>query len=240
MSDAAVTHEVVVPDTRLQYELRRTARRRTIAIAVEPDRRVVVLAPSRASAETVAALVLRRYKWILRQWERLKALPPSTPPRQWVAGETHRYLGRQYRLVIQKSRESEVKLRGAHFVVTVQSPGDRNAVRTLMDQWYRIRAEGLLRARVDVALRATTWLDVDCPPIVVRALRRHWASTSPKGRITFNVELVKVPLPCIDYVVAHELVHLMIPNHSAAFWRMLGRVMPDWQRWRDRLAKVEL
>ena len=76
-------------------------------------------------------------------------------------------------------------------------------------------------------------------PIVIRALRQRWGSTTKAGRVYFNVDLVKLPLPCIDYVVAHELVHLMIPNHSPAFWRMLGRVMPDWQRWRDRLKRVE-
>lgn len=240
MSDATAIHEIVVPDGRVRYELRRTPRRRTIAIAVEPDRRVIVLAPRCAPTETVSSLVSRRFKWIRRQWERLEALPPAPPPRQWVAGETHRYLGRQYRLAIHKSRYSDVKLRGAHFVISLPSPRDRGAIQALMDQWYRVRAEALLRARVAVALNATTWLDVGCPRIVVRELRRHWASTSPTGRVTFNVELVKVPLPCVDYVVAHELVHLMVPNHSPAFWRMLGRVMPDWKRWRERLAKVEL
>ncbi|MGB9331636.1 MAG: SprT family zinc-dependent metalloprotease, partial [Steroidobacteraceae bacterium] len=240
MCEASKIHEIAVPEGTLRYELRWTARRRTIGIAVEPDRRVVVLAPRDASAERVTTLVMRRIGWIRRQWSRLDSLPPSAPPRQWVQGETHRYLGRQYRLRIQKSDVRAVRLQGAYFVVSLPAPRNREAVRGLMEAWYWARGDALLRARVALALKATTWLDVSSPPILVRALRRKWGSTSPSGRVTFNVEIVKVPLPCIDYVVAHELVHLRIPNHSPAFWRMLDRVMPDWKRWRERLAVVEI
>lgn len=60
------------------------------------------------------------------------------------------------------------------------------------------------------------------------------------GGVTFNLDLVQLPLPCIDYVVAHELVHIKIPNHSRAFWRTLDRVMPDWRKWRNRLSRAEV
>jgi hypothetical protein len=109
-----------------------------------------------------------------------------------------------------------------------------------MEDWYRSHAKPLLAERVSRALAATTWLDIERPPIAIRALKQRWGSTTKAGRITFNLELVKLPLPCIDYVVAHELVHVRIPNHSPAFWRMLARVMPDWKRWRDRLQRVEV
>jgi len=65
-------------------------------------------------------------------------------------------------------------------------------------------------------------------------------STTAAGRVMFNIDLVKVPLGCVDYVVAHELAHLAIPNHGPAFWRMLTRCLPEWKKWRDRLGRVEI
>ena len=238
--DSSETHEISLPDGPLRYELRWTARRRTVGIAIEPDRRVIVMAPRSAVRERVAALVTRRIRWIRRQWERIDALPSPATPRQWVNGETHRYLGRQYRLNLRKSESPGVKLQGGFFMVSVSDPGNTRDIRSLMGSWYRERGEALLPARVERAMASTTWLEVQPPAIRVGALRTRWGSTSRAGRITFNVDLVKAPLPCVDYVVAHELVHLRIPNHSPAFWRMLSRVMPDWRKWRKTLARVEL
>ena len=223
----------------LSYTLRRTSRQRTIAIIVEPDSRVVVLAPLAADLQRVEQIVRRRLPWIRRQRRSFEALPPPPLPRQWVAGETHRHLGRQYRLKLLTGKERSVRLSGGYFVVTVPTPTNRTVVRRLVETWYREHAKALLADRVRRVLASTTWLDSQIPPITIRALRLRWGSTTVTGRICFNLDLIKLPLPCIDYVVAHELVHLAIPSHRPAFWRMLARVMPDWKRWRDRLARAE-
>jgi predicted metal-dependent hydrolase len=229
-----------VGDEMLAYTLRRTGRRRTVGIFVEPDRRLVVLAPAGTATERVERMLRRRLPWIWRQRRELEALPPPPAPRQWVNGETHRYLGRQYRLKLEAGAARSVKLSGGYFRVTLPDPRDRATVRKLMESWYRERAAALVRGRVQKVLRATTWLDVAMPPISIRALTHRWGSTTRAGRIAFNVDLVKLPMPCIDYVVTHELVHLKIPNHSPAYWRLLGRVMPDWEKWRERLRRVDV
>jgi predicted metal-dependent hydrolase len=238
--DSSEFHEITFPEGPLRYEVRWTARRRTIGIAVEPDRRVIVMAPRSAAQERVTALVARRVRWIRRQWNRIDALPSPAIPRQWVNGETHRYLGRQYRLKLRKSDSEGVKLQGPYFVVSVADTKNARRIRALMVDWYRERADALLPARIERAIAATTWLDVEPPNIRIGVLKARWGSTSRSRRITFNIDLVKVPLPCVDYVVAHELVHLRIANHSPAFWRMLSRVMPDWRKWRERLGRVEV
>ena len=223
-----------------RYTLRRTSRQRSVGIIVEPDSRVVVLAPVAADLRRVEQIVGRRLPWIRRQQRTFEALPPPPLPRQWVAGETHRYLGGQYRLKLVRGRERSVRLSGGYFVVTLESPTNRAAVRRLVEAWYREHAKTLLDARVRQVLASTTWLNHQIPPITIRAFRLRWGSTTAAGRIYFNLDLVKLPLPCIDYVVAHELVHLAIPSHRPSFWRMLSRVMPDWKRWRDRLATSEI
>jgi predicted metal-dependent hydrolase len=224
----------------LQYTLRRTGRQRTVGIVVEPNLNIVVLAPTTAAASRVEHILRRRLAWIRRQRRSFEALPPPPLPRQWVAGETHRYLGRQYRLKLVNGSQSSVRLMGGYFVVTVPSPTSRAAVQRIVEAWYRDHAKALLSYRVRRVLASTTWLNRQIPSITVRKLRLRWGSTSRVGHISLNVDLVKLPLPCIDYVIAHELVHLTVPSHRPLFWRMLARVMPDWKRWRDRLARAEI
>jgi hypothetical protein len=237
---AGEAHSFSSGEEMLTYTLRRTARRRTVGIYVEPDRRVTVLAPTAADTESVERILRRRLPWIRRQRRELEALPPPSPPRQWVAGETHRYLGRQYRLKLVVGADRSVKLAGGHFLVTLPEPKDRGAVRRLMEAWYRSRARQQVTERAARLLKATTWLELtELPTITIKALTHRWGSTTKAGRITFNVDVVKLPAACLDYVIAHELVHLKIPNHSPAYWRMLGRVMPDWERWRKKLSEVE-
>jgi len=232
--------ELSDPGGALTYELRRTGRRSTVAITVEPDRRVTVLAPMAADSSRIEQLLRRRLLWIRRQRQTLEALPRPPAPRQWVGGETHRYLGRQYRLKPVKGLARSVKLLGGHFVVTVPDAEDRRGIRRLMESWYRKRAEYVLAERVRHVLASTTWLEVAAPRITIKAMRRRWGSTTAAGRVYFNIDAIKLPPGCLDYIVTHELVHLQIPNHGPAFWRMLTRCQPDWKRWRERLGSAEI
>ncbi len=236
-----LTQAIEVGGRRLEFSLRRSERRRTLEISVAPDRQVTVTAPASASAERIALAVRRRAGWVLRQQRAYEDLPPPPAPRQWVAGETHRYLGRQYRLKLIHGVRPSVRLCGAFFEVSVSQPDDRQLVQSAMELWYRQHAKSLLTSRVSSALGSTTWLKISQPPqVTVRAMRLRWGSTTQRGRVYFSADLVKEPLGCVDYIVMHELVHLRIPNHGPAFWLLLSRCMPDWERWKDRLATQEI
>ena len=233
--------EIDLGGRRLKVHIRRSVRRRTLEIALEHDQNVTVTAPEDATADRITAAVRRRAGWIFRQQTAFEALPPPSPPRQWVVGETHRYLGRQYRLKVVNATRPSVRLNGAFFVVALPNPEDRQSVRHSMENWYREHAQRLLTARVAHGLASTTWLNMTATPrVTVRAMRLRWGSTTRAGRVYFNVDLAKLPLGCIDYVVMHELVHLRVPHHGPAFWRLLSRCMPDWERWRHRLANQEI
>lgn len=238
---ATEARAIEIDGQHLEYLLRRSSRRRTLEISVEPDQRVVVTAPESATDERIATAVRRKARWIRRQQLAFEDLPQPPPPRQWVSGETHRYLGRQYRLKVVSGTQVSVRLSGAFFLVTVSQPADKCAVQRAMEGWYRDHAKALLADRTEKAVNATTWLDLTAlPPVIVRTMKQRWGSTTPSGRLYFNLDLVKLPLGCIDYVVMHELVHLKIPHHGTAFWRLLGRCMPDWERWRERLIRQEV
>lgn len=231
---------VEVNGRRIHYQLRRTARK-TLAITVEPDRRVVVTAPAAAAIDLVDARIRRRATWIRKQQQYFETLPPPPTPRLWIGGETHRYLGRQYRLKLVCGPETVVRLTGGFFVVTTPNVADLGTVAQAMTDWYRAHARELLAKRVELLRKQSTWLPPTLVPhLTFRRMKLRWGSTAPSGRICLNVDLVKLPLGCIDYVVAHELVHLQVPNHGPSFWRMLGRVLPEWEKWQHRLAQQEV
>lgn len=224
----------------VEYTLRRSDRK-TLGITIEPDGDVVVTAPRIAALADVEAVLLRRRGWILRHRRETTALPPPTPPREWVSGETHRYLGRQYRLKVATGVRPDVRLVGRFLRVTVPDPADTARVRRQMERWYLTHARSVFGRRLVGLIRQTPRLGLkEPPPLIVRKLRRRWGSCSPEGRILMNVDAVKLPVTCIDYLLMHELCHLRVPHHGPAFWRLLDACMPDWERWRRRLDHTEI
>lgn len=233
-------HKVVIGGEVLTYQLRRSGRR-TLGITVEPDGSLVVTAPETASVDQVETVVQRRQEWIRRRRRAVELLPPAPVPREWVSGETHRYLGRQYRLKVTRGDRPGVKLASGFFWVSVPHPAETERVRREMDRWYLDHARSTFNRRMADLVRRTPRLALyGPPPLLVRKLQMRWGSCSPEGRILMNVDAVKLPAGCIDYLLMHELCHLRVPHHGAEFWHHLGGCMPDWERWRQRLGQAEI
>ena len=233
-------YEVTLGEEVRRYRLRRSPRR-TLAITVEPGGALVVTAPMGATMAQVEAVLRRRREWVRRRTREVAALPPPPLPREWVSGETHRYLGRQYRLRIGAGTPATVRLSGKWFLVTVPTPDDTAQVRRAMQRWYLTHARETFARRMEALVRGTSLLGLtEAPPLIVRRLEKRWGSCSAEGRILMNVDAVKLPVGCIDYLLLHELCHLREPHHGAAFWRLVDACMPDWERWRRRLAEVEV
>lgn len=221
---------------RLRYFLLRTDTKR-LTVSVHPDLSVSVTAPFHAPLGQVDTRVLARSRWIgcnLRRFERLHPLPV---PRRYVTGETHLYLGRQYRLCL-ASGDEKVELLGGRLIVMTPGRKSRSRVQSVLDDWYRARASEIFLRRQAALLRRFPWLVQDEMGIRVRAMSIRWGSCGPRGVITLNVELVKAPVSCIDYVLAHELCHRLELRHSRRFYSLLRRAMPEWERARERLNLV--
>lgn len=223
----------------IPYTLTRRSGHR-LTINVHPDAQVTVRAPVSRSLDEVAARVQARAGWILRQLTHFEQFKPPPAPRRYVAGETYLYLGRQYRLKTVHCNQPDVKLIGRYLWVWTTVPGDAVRVKELVDRWYRSHAELAFARCLDRCLIAAKSLGVEISHIETRFMRRRWGSCSKSGRILLNVELVKAPVHCIEYVIMHELCHLRVHDHSERFYRLLGRHMPDWQRRKDRLDSLHL
>lgn len=233
----SLDYKVTFGTEEIGFRLQRS-HRRTLAITVQPDLSVVVTAPRKAGVETVLARVRKKAGWIRQQQLFFGEFLPPTPPRQYVSGETHRYLGRQYRLKIVETLAVDVKLKGQFIWVHTPSRSDTARVRRLVEDWYLARAkERLSRSFLESVARMGTRL-TNAPRIQVRRMRKRWGSWTRRGIVYLNPELVRMPLSCIDYVVTHELCHAIYPYHGREFYALLKRVMPDWVNAKARLEQI--
>ena len=237
MSQAA-TRSIQYGNATIHYQLS-YARRKTLAISVHPDLRVTVKAPEETQIEDVEARVRKRAPWILRQQRDFERYLPHLPPRQYVSGETHRYLGRQYRLKVVEDQEERVKLTRGRFFIHVRDKADTDRVKTLLDGWYRRHARRVFGERLDVCYPKAERLGAPYPEIAIRVMKTRWGSCSSPDRIALNLKLIQVPKTYIDYVVMHEVCHLIERNHSPRFHELLDRAMPDWRERKWRLDAYE-
>jgi len=215
--------------------------RERLSISVHPDGTVTALAPSSRTLEEVLTRLNRRRGWIAKQRRHFEKYQPLPREKWYVSGETHRYLGRQYRLRVHRAGAASVRLVGRFFEVHVPAPEQPRAVAAAMGRWYQSHAESVFQERVRRCMQSASALRLQLDvKLRVRPMARRWGSCSNAGMITLNTNLVKTPLHCIDYVIMHELCHLRVHDHGPAFFRLLGRCMPDWRQRKERLDLLVL
>lgn len=222
----------------IRYEVRFLASRQTLAIEVHPDSQVLVRAPLGCPESVIAERLHKRAGWITRQLAEFERYRPRTPVRQYVSGESHLYLGRQYRLKVTLGDTAGVKLTRGQLNVSLPGNPDPDRVKALLNRWYLGRARAVFSGILDASL--LHFKDLECPRLIVRAMHSRWGSLSRAGSMTLNVNLVRAPRPCIEYVVVHELCHTTHRDHDARFFKLLGQLMPDWEQRKQRLEAALL
>lgn len=222
----------------IRYQVRFLASRQTLTIEVHPDSRVLVRAPVDCPEALIAERVQKRAAWISRQLAEFERYRPRTPARQYINGESHLYLGRQYRLKLAEGDSASVKLTRGQLLVTLPGDPEAERVRALLHRWYLDRARAVFTEVLDASL--PRFKGVEHPRLIVRTMQSRWGSLSRAGSMTLNVNLVRAPRPCIEYVVTHELCHTRHRDHDARFFKLLGQVMPDWEQRKQRLEAALL
>ena len=226
-------------DTTIEYEVRRSRRRRkTVQITVDGGG-VRVAAPARTPADELQAIVRRRARWILRH--AAEAMLEAAPKR-FLSGETLPYLGRNLRMTVAPADVPRPQVRLDHWRFRVAVPRNMDvdahdeSIRSAFVRWYWARAADRLDAGVD-----RWWPRLgrgERSRVLVRDQRRRWGSCSLDGTLRFNWRTMMLAPSLIDYIIVHELAHLTHRNHSAGFWGLVVATMPDAEQRRQRLREA--
>jgi hypothetical protein len=209
--------------------------RKTLGITVTPDLDVLVKAPIDSSIDKIKEKILKKAAWIIKQQSFFLSFQPKTPARRFVGGETHLYLGRQYLLKIESGKKDSVKLKGKFIEVHTS---DKSKVKGLVKEWYLLHAKSKFKEIAQPLIDKFKKHKVEPESIVFREMPTRWGSCTPKGKIILNPELIKAPKGCIEYVIIHELCHLIYHDHTQKFIDLQTKEMPDWEKWKSKLENL--
>lgn len=201
----------------LDYTIKRSAKRRKLTITVERDRSVVVHAPTSVSDERIAEVVESKRQWIYEKvkHEQKYNERPHPPGKELVSGESALYLGRNYRIeLVDDEAKSGIRFDHKFFIPRKQEAKRKEVVR----EWYKAKAAEKIKPRVD---RHARELGVEFAECRIVDNRYRWGSCTVKDNVNLNWRLIKAPMFVIDYVIVHELAHLLEANHTPRFWNIV-------------------
>lgn len=211
---------LVVDD--LAFEVRRSARRKTLELIVDRGGELVIAAPDDLDESVMADFVREKRFWIYTKIAEKEARRHELPAKEFVSGEGFPYLGRTYRLKLVDEQDAPLKLIKGRFCLRRELADEG---RDIFVEWYTRHAEAWLRPRVD---EWAARMGVDLPLIAVRDLGFRWGSCGSSGTLNFHWAAILLPASVVEYVIVHELAHLIEPNHTHDFWRIVGSSMSDY------------
>ena len=214
------------------------SRRRTVGITVLPAGEVHVAAPLRMSAAQVRRLVVEKAGWIERKLGQFRADGCHDVTKRYLDGEQFLYLGEEYRLRLLAGEHGPLVTLGAGRLNAILPPGadgrQAEMARKVVYDWYKFHAGMAIdRAIGKYSGRLGIWE----PDYKLKNLSRRWGSCTTDNRLSFNVKIVMAPLPQLEYVVAHELCHVKVKDHSPRFWALLESVMPGYKESKKALKR---
>jgi predicted metal-dependent hydrolase len=218
---------------RIEFELE-YSKRRTLSIQVNPPREITVVAPLGKTEEEILQAVKGKSRWIVQKLYEIREIEHRRSRKEYVNGESFLYLGRNHSLdiVVDRSvRVPEAKLFRGRFVVRTPSR-DEDHVRKALRDWYRDKAKEKVTERVDYYLG---YFDPKPRRIVIKDQDKRWGSCTRDNELLFNWKVVMAPAPVLDYIVVHEMCHMVHRNHSRDFWQLLGRILPDYEKRKEWL-----
>jgi len=205
---------------------------KNITLKVKPTCEVILTAPLLTTDEHIEYILKKRKDWISKKIEFYKAnYKPQI--KEYVSGENFKYLGKNYRLKIIQSDDECVKLQRGYIQIFIKNKSNLEKKKKLLNDWYLIKAENYFKK---IIAKYSSIVNVNIQNIRIRQMKTRWGScNSAKSYINLNSELIKKPSNAIEYVIFHELSHLVHSNHSREFYNYLSTYMPDWQKRKSRL-----
>lgn len=214
--------------------------RRSLGLTITPEMEIIFHLPFKASTEDFIAFTERKKRWISKQLLFFEQYQPRTPERKYISGESHLFLGREYRLRLITAEYWKITLSRYYINIYTPNKNHTRAISSRLSSFYRLEAIKIFNKRSQVLekehrLKLGYWINL----AGVRKMKAKWGvyDQATKSYI-LNSDLVKAPLICIDYVILHEVVHSKCLDHNSNFFTMMNKLMPDWKAWKEKLELV--
>lgn len=203
-----------------------------------PTGRVRISAPRRISLDTLRVYVIAKMDWIKRHQNKMQAQERETP-RDYVDRESHYVWGRRYLLKVNEADQvPSVELKHNHMQLTVRPGSNLEKKEAVISTWYR---EEVRSAAIPLIAHWEKVMGVQVNKLYVQRMKTKWGSCNPRaGSIRLNSDLAKKPRQCLEYIIVHELAHLIEPSHNARFHSLMDHFMPNWRHHRDELNRIPL
>ncbi len=215
----------------LVFEVRRSPRRATLGLTIDRGGELVIHAPESSKRDELARWTRSKLLWVHRKLLDKSGTLPRVRDPEFVSGESFSYLGRRYRLKVVRGAVESLRFDGKNFLLSATA---RSKATDHFRRWYVQTGRVWLRERVNLLSRK---LGVAATRVDVRDLGYRWGSCGKNSVVYFNWKLLQLPVRIADYVIAHELAHLLVPHHGPDLWRILDRSLPDW---RDRSEELKV
>lgn len=205
---------------------------KTINIKVKPTLKVIVTAPIGVPQRVIDELIIKRQDWILKHLNHFNKLKLEQP-KDYVSGKDFMILGRHYRLKVTESKTESVMLSGGYLHLQITDKNNLARKTQLIDKWYKEKAISFFNKKI---AKYKPIVNKDVNKVTVRKMKTRWGSCNPRlAYINLNLELIKKHPSAIEYVVLHELTHLLYYYHDKNFYNYISTLMPDWKIRKNRL-----
>ncbi|MDQ2086069.1 SprT family zinc-dependent metalloprotease [Herbivorax sp. ANBcel31] len=230
-------HKINYGGKTIEFELHRK-NVKNINLNIKPDMTIAISAKKEVPLDYIQRFVEGKAPWILKNVSYFKNVQPEyVTGKDYVSGETFKYLGKQYRLKVEETEDEEiVKYYQGFIYIYVNDKKDYKRKEKLLNNWFRRKAETNFNDSLNRVYPVIEKYGVKKPEIQIRTMKARWGSClKGKNTILLNFELIKAPKFCIEYVVLHELIHFKYRNHDAKFYDFITSLMPDWKQRKEIL-----
>lgn len=201
-----------------------------------PEGKVRIAAPKRTSVDTLRLYAISKLGWIKQQQRKLREQERETP-REFIGRESHFVWGKRYLLSItEENSPPTVELKHNRMILTVRPDSNNEKLRQIVEHWYR---QQVRQATVELIAKWESRIGVTVCNFYVQRMKTRWGSCNTQaGTIRLNTDLAKKPCECLEYIVVHEMIHILEPTHNERFQQLMGQFMPDWEHRRQVLNRL--
>ncbi len=208
--------------------IKRTNRKKTVSIKIL-DGLVKINSPKDYSDGEILNLIKKKNNWIIKNLEEIKKKPKS---KKFINDEIFFLMGSNYRLKLIKDSDKKVKINKSFLEVYITEEFCRDEIRNLICKWYIKKATDYLNKRTNDFAKI---MDVNPHSVVIKDYKSRWGACYPNGKISYNWKIIMAPNYIIDYLIVHELCHLIHPNHSSLFWNSVKKILPNYVEYNNWL-----